>query len=251
MTKKMTPKHRLFARVKPGQAAATAAQLATHKRQRSLVKEIVLMLRFLGEFIRGAYTFYRVNYCITVYGSARFTEDNPYYQTAQKLGEALAKAGFAVMTGGGPGIMEAANRGAKAVVDSLSVGCAIALPFEEKMNDYLDKTITLRYFFSRKLMLSKHSVGFIAFPGGLGTLDELFEIAVLVQTKRIEDYPIVLIGTHFWSPLITYLRGTLVAEKTIGDTDVDDIFFLTDSIEEAIAYIKRKIDYNYAEANKH
>jgi len=208
--------------------------------RRSLLREVGFMLRFLGEFIRGVYTFYRLPRCITVYGSARFKESHPYYQLALKVGEALAKEGFAVVTGAGPGVMEAANRGAKSVVDSLSIGCSIALPFEEEMNEYLDKAITLRYFFSRKLMLSKHSVGFIALPGGLGTLDELFEISVLVQTRHIRDYPLVLMGTDFWSPLLTYLRQTLVAEKTIWAEDIDDIFFLTDSIDEAIRYIKSK-----------
>ena len=194
--------------------------------RRSLIKEMVLILRFFRECVRGAYKFHRIHNCITVYGSARFKETHPYYKLAQELGRKLALSGFAVMTGGGPGIMEAANRGAKDIADSLSVGCAIALPFEEKRNDYLDKSITLRYFFSRKLMLSKHSVGFIALPGGYGTMDELFEMAVLIQTKRIKDFPIVLMGAEFWQPLLDYLRDVFITHKTISASDIDTIFLL-------------------------
>jgi len=217
------------------------------KNNKSLVKklgkEITMMYRFIYELIRGTYAFHRVQNCITIYGSARFSEDNKYYQMAQTLSQRLAQEGFAIMTGGGPGIMEAANRGAKQESNGLSVGCTIDLPFEEKPNEYLDKTVKLRYFFSRKLMLTKHSVGFVAMPGGFGTLDELFEIAVLVQTKRIKSFPIVLMGSEFWQPLLDYLENVFVAHKTINPTDISDIFFLTDSPEEAVNYIKDNVSH--------
>ena len=133
-----------------------------------------MTLRFLRELSRGLYTFNRVQNCVTVYGSARFKENSAHYATAQRIGKLLAQHGFDVMTGGGPGIMEAANRGAKQAEKGLSIGCAIELPFGEKQNDYLDKWIKLRYFFSRKLMLTKHSIGFIAMPGGFGYTSTLF-----------------------------------------------------------------------------
>ena len=208
---------------------------------RALHKELRLALRFLSDSIRGFFKFYRLHPCITVYGSARIKEGNPHYQLAFELGKGLAKEGFTIMTGAGPGIMEAANRGAKTVMNSLSVGCAIKLPFEKNKNDYLDKTMRLSHFFSRKLMLCKHSVGFVALPGGFGTLDELFEISVLIQTQHVKAYPIVLMGRNFWSPLLRYLKETLVAEQTISASDIDRLFFLTDSVDEAICHIKAKL----------
>jgi len=217
------------------------------RKRKGLIKEIIFMLRFFREFIKGIYTFHHVYNCITVYGSARFNENNFYYQMAQKLGKELALSGFAVMTGAGPGIMEAANRGAQEVSDSLSVGCGIELPAEEQFNKYLDKSIKLRYFFARKVMLTKHSVGFVAMPGGFGTMDELFEITTLVQTERIKDFPIVLMGVDFWQPLLHYLEETFVSHETIGPSDISELFFLTDSVDEALIYIKNKIRY----AEKH
>jgi uncharacterized protein (TIGR00730 family) len=144
----------------------------------------------------------------------------------------LARAGFTVMTGGGPGIMEAANRGAKEV-GGRSIGCNIELPQEQKPNPYLDRWVTFRHFFVRKLMLVKYSYAFVALPGGFGTLDEIFEVATLIQTRKIRQFPVVLLGRAFWQPLLDFLQGRLVAERTIDMTD-SDRFFVTDSAEEAV-----------------
>jgi uncharacterized protein (TIGR00730 family) len=152
------------------------------------------------------------------------------------MGAALAREGFTVMTGGGPGLMEAANRGAKEA-GGVSVGCNIVLPVEQKPNTYLDRWVETRSFFVRKVVLAKYSYAFVAAPGGLGTLDELFEVAVLVQTGKMRDFPLVLLGVEYWKPLIDYLRDRLVPARTIDAADVDR-FRLTDSPEEAAEYIR-------------
>lgn len=173
--------------------------------------------------------------CVTVFGSARFTEDHPYYALARKIGQGLARAGFTVMTGGGPGIMEAANRGAKEV-GGYSVGCNIELPQEQKPNPYLNRWVTFRHFFVRKLMLVKYSYAFIALPGGFGTLDEIFETATLIQTHKIQDFPLVLVGKEYWQPLLDFLRGRLVESKTIDPIDAERIV-VTDSADEAVRLV--------------
>jgi uncharacterized protein (TIGR00730 family) len=172
---------------------------------------------------------------VTVFGSARFTEDQPYYQLAREVGARLARAGFTVMTGGGPGIMEAANRGAKEA-GGYSVGCNIELPHEQKPNPYLDRWITFRHFYVRKLMLIKYSYAFIALPGGFGTLDEIFETATLIQTGKIQDFPLVLMGRDYWQPLLDFFRGRLLAAKTIDPIDAERIP-VTDSAEELVRSI--------------
>ena len=184
------------------------------------------------EFIRGFRALHFLGPCVTVFGSARFREEHPYYQLAREMGSRLARAGFTVMTGGGPGIMEAANRGAKEA-GGMSVGVNITLPHEQKPNDYLDHWITFRYFFVRKVMLIKYSYAFIALPGGFGTLDEIFELAVLIQTEKIKRFPIVLIGRDFWEPLIEFLRERPLAEGTISAADLH-LLQVTDEIEETI-----------------
>jgi len=171
-----------------------------------------------------------------VFGSARFKEDHPYYAQAREVGRQLADAGFTVMTGGGPGIMEAANRGAKDA-GGRSVGCNIELPKEQKPNPYLDTWVTFNHFFVRKVMLVKYSYAFVAMPGGFGTLDEIFETATLIQTGKIKDFPVVLIGVDYWSPLIAFMRSTLLANHTIGAKDLDELV-VTDSIEMAVASIR-------------
>src|SRR5262249_9523341 len=143
--------------------------------------------------------------CVTVFGSARFKEDHPYYELARTVGQRLAKLGFTVMTGAGPGIMEAANRGAKDV-GGYSVGCNIVLPHEQKINAYLDRVVTFRHFYVRKVMLVKYSYAFAVLPGGLGTLDELFEAATLIQTGKIQNFPVVLFRKDYWQPLVDLLR---------------------------------------------
>ena len=190
------------------------------------------VLQIMVEIVKGFRTLHFVGPCVTVFGSARFREDQPYYQLAREVGAELAKAGFTVMTGGGPGIMEAANRGAKDV-GGFSVGCNIELPNEQKPNPYLDRWVTFPDFFVRKLMLIKYSYAFIALPGGFGTLDEIFETATLIQTGKIQDFPLVLMGKEYWMPLLDFLRERLLAQKTVDAFDVDRIL-VTDSAADAV-----------------
>jgi hypothetical protein len=189
--------------------------------------ELVRAVRILVEFIRGFRALHFVGPCVTVFGSARFKEEHPYYVLGREVGRELARAGFTVMTGGGPGIMEAANRGAKEV-GGRSVGCNIELPAEQRPNPYLDRWITFHHFFVRKVMLVKYSYAFIALPGGFGTLDEIFETATLVQTGKIREFPIVLVGRDFWEPLVEFLRSRPLAAGTIGHEDVERLV-VTDS----------------------
>ena len=188
--------------------------------------------RIFFEIVRGFRKLHFVGPCVTVFGSARFTAEHEYYALAREVGQRLARAGFTVMTGGGPGIMEAANRGAKEV-GGFSVGCNIELPQEQKPNPYLDRWVTFRHFFVRKLMLVKYSYAFIAMPGGFGTLDEIFETATLIQTHKIKDFPLILVGKEYWRPLLDFLRGRLVEAKTIDRIDAERIL-VTDSAEEAV-----------------
>jgi uncharacterized protein (TIGR00730 family) len=183
------------------------------------------------EFVRGFRALHFVGPCVTVFGSARFHEDHPYYELAREVGRELARAGFTVMTGGGPGIMEAANRGAKEV-GGRSVGCNIELPAEQMPNRYLDRWITFRHFFVRKVMLVKYSYAFIALPGGFGTLDEIFETVTLVQTGKIQEFPIILVVRDFWEPLLEFLRARPLAEGTIRREDLERLA-VTDSPVEA------------------
>ena len=194
--------------------------------------ELWRAIRIFFELIRGFRALHFVGPCVTVFGSARFKEDHPYYQMAREVGSKLSRVGFTVMTGGGPGIMEAANRGAKDA-GGPSVGCNIELPQEQKPNPYLDKWVTFRHFYIRKLMLVKYSYAFIAMPGGYGTLDEIFETATLIQTGKIEQFPLVLMGKDFWQPLFDFFRQRLIVNKTIDPADADRIT-LTDSPQEAV-----------------
>jgi len=198
--------------------------------------EFFRALRIFGEFIKGFRSLHFVGPCVTVFGSARFGEDHPHYQAGRRLGAELADAGFTVMTGGGPGIMEAANRGAKDV-GGRSIGCNIELPHEQRHNPYLDRWITFRYFFVRKVMLVKYSYAFVALPGGFGTLDEVFETVTLIQTGKIEDFPLVLVGTEYWRPLLDFIAERLVVEGTISPGDIDRIH-VTDSIEDVVNRIR-------------
>jgi uncharacterized protein (TIGR00730 family) len=194
--------------------------------------ELARAVRIFFELMRGFRALHFVGPCVTVFGSARFPEEHPYYRLAREVGARLAQKGFTVMTGGGPGIMEAANRGARDA-GGPSVGCNIELPQEQKPNPYLDRWVTFRHFYVRKLMLVKYSYAFIAMPGGFGTLDEIFELATLIQTRKIEDFPLVLMGRDFWRPLVDFLRQRLLVEATIDAGDADRIL-VTDSAEEAV-----------------
>ena len=200
--------------------------------------ELVMLVRAFREMLIGFRYLHFAGPCCTIFGSARFREDHRYYQLARDVGAAVAREGFTVMTGGGPGIMEAANRGAQEA-GGRSVGCNIKLPMEQEPNPYLDHYLDFRFFFVRKVMLAKYSYAFIALPGGFGTIDELFEIATLVQTKKVESYPIVLCGSDYRNPMLAFLRETMVKNKTIDSADVDR-FIVSDSPEE-IASIVGKI----------
>jgi uncharacterized protein (TIGR00730 family) len=200
--------------------------------------ELLHTLRILRECVRGFRTLHFVGPCVTVFGSARFEEDHPYYLLAREVGAKLARVGFTVMTGGGPGIMEAANRGAKDV-GGMSVGCNITLPTEQRPNPYLDRWVEVRYFFVRKLLLEKYSYAFVAMPGGIGTLDEIFETAVLIQTRKIKDFPLVLMGKSYWTPLLDYLRSYPLATGAIDPEDVQR-WIVSDSPDEVVEVIRER-----------
>ncbi len=200
--------------------------------------ELAEAARIFAECVNGFRRLHFVGPCVTVFGSARFKEDHPYYALARELGGKLAEAGFTVMTGGGPGIMEAATRGAKEA-GGYSVGSNITLPVEQKPNEYLDRWVEFRYFFVRKMLLEKYSYAFVAMPGGIGTLDEVFETAVLIQTGKMKEFPFVLMGKAFWTPLLDYLRQSLLAAGTIDAADVTR-FLVTDSPEETAAVIRER-----------
>ncbi|MCA9829178.1 MAG: TIGR00730 family Rossman fold protein [Dehalococcoidia bacterium] len=208
--------------------------------------------RVFSEYWRALRALHFVGPCVTVFGSARFDEQHPAYVSARAVGASLANLGFTVMTGGGPGVMEAANRGAQDT-GGMSVGCNIILPDEQASNPYIDKLVTFRYFFVRKVMLVKYSYGFVALPGGFGTMDEVFETATLIQTGKIRDFPIVLLGTEFWRPFVDFLRNQLVAAGTIEVGDAERLF-VTDSPEEAASYIRdasiERFGLKYAEPPK-
>lgn len=200
-------------------------------------EELASAARIFLEFVRGFQALGTLGQCVTVFGSARFTPKNPYYKLARRLGKRLAQEGFTVMTGGGPGVMEAANRGAKEA-RGLSIGCNIELPEEQKLNPYLDRFVEFEHFFVRKVMLVKYSRAFVVLPGGFGTLDEVFETLTLMQTDKIESFPVVAMGKKFWRPLRDAIRRTLVTEGTIQASDLN-LVHLTDSVEEAIDIIRR------------
>ena len=198
--------------------------------------ELFRALRIFRELIHGFRALHFVGPCITVFGSARFKESHPYYRLTRELGAEIANAKFTVMTGGGPGLMEAANRGAKDA-HGISVGCNIILPQEQQPNPYLDRWVDFRYFFVRKIMLVKYSYGFVATPGGFGTLDELFEVATLIQTGKIKGFPIVLLGVDYWTPLLDFLRTPVMQNAAIDQRDLDQ-FLVTDSPSRAVEFIK-------------
>ena len=203
------------------------------------------------EFIKGFRALHFVGPCVTVFGSARFKEDHEYYKQTRKLSGEIAKLGFTIMTGGGPGIMEAANRGAKDV-GGRSVGCNIVLPHEQHRNPFLDKWVDIKYFFLRKTLLIKYSYAFVVMPGGFGTLDEFFEALTLVQTKKIKSFPIIIFDKEFYQKILEH-NQRMLEEGTISQYD-ETLYLVTDSIDQAIEYIKEKsivaFGLKYMEPNK-
>jgi uncharacterized protein (TIGR00730 family) len=191
------------------------------------------VLRIQSEFVEGFGALAELGPAISVFGSARTTPDEPSYALAEALGRKLVEADFAVITGGGPGVMEAANKGAWEA-GGVSVGLGIELPFEYDLNRYVDLGLNFRYFFARKTMFVKYAQGFVVLPGGFGTFDELFEALTLVQTRKVTSFPIVLLGTAYWSGLVDWIRQTVLAEAKIAKEDLD-MFQVTDDVEEAVA----------------
>ena len=209
---------------------------------RSRLDEARRVLRIAAEFIRGFRKLHFLGPCVTVFGSARFAEDHPTYALARRMGREIAEAGLVTMTGGGPGVMEGANRGAKEA-GGLSIGCNILLPHEQGVNPYVDRFVDFQYFFVRKVMLVKYSSAFLVLPGGFGTMDELFEAVTLVQTGKIASFPIVLMGTEYWQPLVDFLRNTLEREGTISPGDLD-LLTITDDPEEAMRAVYSGLEAN-------
>ena len=195
------------------------------------------VFRIMGEFVEGFDELATLSRGIAIFGSARTRPDDPEYQAAQETGALLAAQGFAVITGGGPGIMEAANRGAFEA-GGLSIGCNIELPFEQRPNAYQTLSLTFKYFFVRKMMFVKYSLAFIIFPGGFGTLDELFEALTLIQTRKIRNFPIVLFGSKYWEGMLAWIRDTMLSDGKISEKDMA-MFHITDSPAEVVEIVTR------------
>jgi len=195
------------------------------------------VFRIMGEFVEGFDELASLSRGIAIFGSARTKPDDPNYQAAQETGALLAAQGFAVITGGGPGIMEAANRGAFEA-GGLSIGCNIELPFEQRPNQYQTLSLTFKYFFVRKMMFVKYSLGFVIFPGGFGTFDELFESLTLIQTRKIRNFPVVLFGSKYWSGMLDWFRDVVLPGGKISDFDLD-LFHVTDSPAEVVEIVNR------------
>ena len=194
------------------------------------------VMRIMGEFIEGFDTLSSVEKGVTIFGSARVSPEDPMYKAAEEVARLLANAGFAIITGAGPGIMEAANKGAH-LAGGRSIGCNIELPFEQGANPYVDTLVNFRYFFVRKTMFIKYSMAFIIFPGGFGTLDELFEAITLIQTGKIYQFPVILFGRHYWAGLLRWLQARALAERKISPGDIDLMVLTDDPAEAAHAVI--------------
>jgi uncharacterized protein (TIGR00730 family) len=219
----------------PAAGDAASGDIAMLQGPHSRLKELWLLLRTIRDFIRGFRALHFVGPCVTVFGSARFGEGHPYYDLGRQVGGRLARMGFTVMTGGGPGLMEAANRGAREA-GGRSVGCNIELSREQEPNRYLDRYVTCEYFFVRKVLLFKYSYAFVAMPGGMGTMDELFEALVLIQNRKVEAFPVVMIGTSYWEPLRIFLEQM----KSAGSISPGDLrlFLITDDLDEMVRHLQ-------------
>lgn len=227
----------------PGQAPTSTPGPATHNGDHVLLqgphsrwRELWLLLQTVRDFLHAFRVLHFVGPCVTVFGSARFGEDHPSYRLGRDVGQRLAGMGFTVMTGGGPGLMEAANRGAKDA-GGTSVGCNIHLPIEQQPNPYLDRWVTCEYFFVRKVVLFKYSYAFVALPGGIGTTDELFEALTLIQNRKVAPFPVVMIGESYWQPLRRFL-GQMQEAGAITDADLK-LFLITDDLDLAMAHLER------------
>ncbi len=219
------------------QNTATKKEIQFFDGPQSRWKDFKYTVSVFAEFIKGFRALHFVGPCVTVFGSARFKEDHIFYQQTRELSGKIAELGFTIMTGGGPGIMEAANRGARDV-GGKSVGCNIVLPHEQKHNPYLDKWVDIKYFFIRKMLLIKYSYAFVVMPGGFGTLDEFYEALTLVQTKKIQSFPIIIFDREFYQKILDHNK-IMAAAGTISQQD-EHLYLVTDSIEQAIDYIKVK-----------
>jgi uncharacterized protein (TIGR00730 family) len=204
---------------------------------RSRTEELMILFRVMRDFLRGFRTLHFVGPCVTVFGSARTQPGSPHYELARQMGGAIARLGFTVMTGGGPGIMEAANRGAREA-GGRSVGCNIELPFEQAPNPYLDCCVNMHYFFVRKTLLIKYSYAFVVLPGGVGTLDEMFEALTLIQTGKLKRFPIIVMGTDYWREITDFLHK-MARLGTISPEDLE-LVHVTDSVEEAVTHLREQ-----------
>lgn len=215
-----------------GKVSGDASEIQLLEGPKGLAQDFFRATDIWREIIHGFFAFRGLSNCITVFGSARVQQESSYYDFARQFGKEIAHHGLPIMTGGGPGIMEAANRGAKEA-GGVSIGCNIKLPKEQEPNSYLDRWITFRYFFVRKLMLIRYSIGFVVLPGGFGTLDELFEALTLIQTGKIENFPVILVSRSYWEPLIALVREKLLANGMVDAIDLRRLF-VTDSVQEAV-----------------
>jgi uncharacterized protein (TIGR00730 family) len=217
---------------------ATALEIEFLDGPRSRWKDLKFVIKVAWEFVKGFRALHFSGPCVAVFGSARYKEDHEYYQLTRKLSGEIAKLGYTIMTGGGPGLMEAANRGAKDVKGK-SVGCNIILPHEQEPNPYLDKWVDMNYFFVRKTLLIKYSYVFVIMPGGFGTMDELFEAMTLIQTKKIQDFPVIIFCKDYHKDMLEHIEQMRL-RKTISEEDLS-LFLVTDSIEEAVHHIEKSI----------
>ena len=214
---------------------------------RSRWKEFKSVVNIAREFLRGFRHLHFVGPCVTFFGSARFKEDHPYYKATRELAGRIGRVGFSIMTGGGPGLMEAANRGARDV-GARSIGCNIALPHEQDPNPYLDLSLTFERFFVRKVLLLKYSMCFVVMPGGAGTLDELFETVTLIQTGKVKNFPILLYGRTYWKPMLEQIEQ-MIAAGTIGQKDLEFVF-VADSVSEATSLLQDRLVAMWREAQR-
>jgi uncharacterized protein (TIGR00730 family) len=228
----------------PRRATEDERLLASVEDLRAIGQDAWRVFRIMGEFVEGFDELSRIGPAVSVFGSARTRRDDAMYDQCVETTRRLGEAGFAIITGGGPGIMEAANQGAR-LAGAMSVGCNIELPFEQGTNDFLDLTLDFRYFFVRKTMFVKYAEAFVIFPGGFGTLDELFEALTLIQTNKVRDFPVILFGSDYWSGLVEWIRGTMVAGGKVGPEDLG-LVFVTDDPAEATDHIVRRLRGNQA-----